>query len=67
MAEAPEQRDYDMEHDDSDSSDTDSEEEVDIDPKDMNRIMTMESDLEANPNAYDNHIQVALQTCARAE
>lgn len=41
--------------DDSDDSDF---EEVEASPEDMDLMMQLESDLQANPNLYDPHVQV---------
>ncbi|KAG1673451.1 hypothetical protein FOA52_002217 [Chlamydomonas sp. UWO 241] len=41
----------------SDSSETDSEEVPDLSVQDMEALMKYESELEANPNLYDTHVQ----------
>lgn len=43
------------------NSDSDSDfEEVDATPEDMDLMMRLETDLQANPNLYDSHIQVSV-------
>lgn len=45
------------------SSDSDSDfEEVDASPEDMDLMMQLETDLQGNPNLYDSHVQVSLQS-----
>ena len=43
----------------SSSSDSESDfEEIDASPEEMDQMMQLETDLQANPNLYDSHIQV---------
>ena len=44
--------------DSSSKSSSGSDEEVEVDHADMQRMMKLEADLEANPHLYDTHIQV---------
>lgn len=50
--------------DDSDArSESDSDfEEVDASPEDMELMMRLETDLQANPNLYDSHVQVSVRS-----
>ena len=49
----------DMQQGSSSSDDSDSDfEEVEASPEDMELMMQLESDLQANPNLYDFHVQV---------
>ena len=43
------------------TSDSDSDfEEVDATPEDVDLMMRLETDLQANPNLYDSHVQVSV-------
>lgn len=50
-----------MQQDSSSSDDSDSDfEEVEASPEDMELMMQLETDLQANPNLYDSHVQVSV-------
>lgn len=59
-AEAPEAMDVSSSDDSSDSE----FEELDATPEDMELLMKLETDLQANPNLYDSHVQVQLDYSA---
>ena len=59
-AEAPEAMDVSSSDDSSDSE----FEELDASPEDMELLMKLETDLQANPNLYDSHVQVQLDYSA---
>ena len=62
MQSEPEQMEVDNENGASDGSTSDSDdsefEEVDVSMEDMANITKLETELEANPNIYDVHLQV---------
>ena len=43
---------------DSDSSSDDDQDEIEVNPADMELLVKLEADLEANPNLYDSHVKV---------
>ncbi len=54
-----EKQDAEMVDAEEESSDSDSDfEEVEVSEEDMGAISTLESELEANPNLYDKHVEV---------
>ena len=48
----------DDDSDSDDSSSSDEDQEIEVDPADMELLVKLEADLEANPNLYDSHVKV---------